>query len=402
MRIYVWLLAVVLLAGCSKSKTNGPEEKPGEEQLDPGNFVSAAAKGNYTAAQMKTVAGLAGYEAAAAMLNYDVSFVKIVYKTTYKGSDIEASGLLAIPKNTLAPPAVISAQHGTAFLKDGPSDFPSAQAFTGFELLASAGFVTVIPDYIGYGASKNIQHPYYDKKYAAAAVTDLLRASAYYLKKQKIAFSERLFLLGYSEGGYVSLAAQEAIERQPVAGFSLKAVAAGAGGYNLGSTMNLIIGSSTYKDPAFLALVLYAYNVTYDWKRPLTDFFQEPYAGRIPALLDGTKNGGEINAQLSSDLKNLFNPGFLSALSGVEGELVFKQAGSDNSLTNWKPESPLRLYHGTADETVPYGTSEEALNSFKAAGAARVTLVPVPGGTHQTAVLPMMMDALPWFQSLDK
>jgi len=402
-RIYVWLLAVVLLAGCSKDKTKGPEEKPEEEQLDPGNFVSATAQGNYTVAQMKTIARLAGYDAAGAVLDYDVNFVKVVYKTTYKGRSIEASGLLAIPKNNLAVFSVISAQHGTAFLTAAaPSDFPSASAFTGFELLASAGFITAIPDYIGYGASKSVQHPYYDKKYAAAAVTGMLKASAYYLKKQKISFSERLFLLGYSEGGYVSLAAQQAIENNPIAGFSLKGVAAGAGGYSVGATMNLIINSTTYKDPAYLALILHAYNVTYDWKRPLTDFFRQPYAGRLGALLDGTSDGSEINAQLNTDLTNLFNPGFISALFDPQGELLFKQAGADNDLTDWKPKTPLRLYHGTADETVPYQTSEGAFNSFKAAGATQVSLVPVPGGTHQTAVLPMMLDVLPWFRSLDK
>lgn len=81
---------------------------------------------------------------------------------------------------------------------DAPSNFPAA--FTGFELFASTGFVTVIPDFIGYGISKDIVHPYYDMQSAGLSVADMLKAVKYYLKTNNRAIKDKLFLLGYSVG----------------------------------------------------------------------------------------------------------------------------------------------------------------------------------------------------------
>lgn len=83
-------------------------------------------------------------------------------------------------------------------------------------------------------------------------------------------------------------------------------------------------------------------------------------------------------------------------------EPVLKQAIQNNSFLNWVPKSPTCLYHGTADVTVYYQTSETTYNRFKAAGATNVEFIPIPNGNHQTSIDLMLANALAWFQSLDK
>ncbi len=296
---------------------------------------------------------------------------------------------------------MLSAQHGTLFNHaDAPSNFPAT--FTGFELFASAGFVTAIPDYIGFGVSENIIHPYYDAQLSGTAVADMLKGVKYYLQKEKINISSRLFLLGYSEGGYVTMAAQKEIETHPEDNLSITAAAEGAGGYDLTGMLSTIATTPIYAEPSYLAFILQSYNTTYDWKRPYTDFFQEPYAGRIPTLLNGTKSQSEINAGLTTSTAALFNPTFLANLQNPTAEPVLKQAIQNNSFLNWVPKSPTRLYHGTADVTVFYQTTVTTYNRFKAAGATNVEFIPIPNGNHQTSIDPMLSNALAWFQSLDK
>lgn len=129
---------------------------------------------------------------------------------------IPVSGLLGIPQNDPKTPSLLSLQHGTIIGSEGaPSNYPNSQAESGLNLIASLGFVTIMPDYIGYGVSKNIMHPYFDKKYSAQSVVGMIKAVKEYLKKQEISVSGRLFLLGYSEGGYTTMAAQQAIETNP-------------------------------------------------------------------------------------------------------------------------------------------------------------------------------------------
>lgn len=398
--VLFFLISVAVSAGCKKKqpvKVDPPDTTPES------NFVSASLIGTYTSTQLKLLAQVVNFEDAIPHIKYDINFIKVIYKTSYKGKEITASGAVVIPKNPAVVPSIISAQHGTTLLEaDAPSNTSGLSNFTGYELLSAAGFITVMPDFIGYGESKNIVHPYYDTQHSGLAVVDMLKAVTTYLKSENTAFNERLFMIGYSEGGYVTMAAQKSIESSPISGLSLKAVAAGAGGYDITSLLNTIISKETYDDPAYLALILNSYNETYDWNRPLTDFFKEPYAGRISGLLDGTKDAVAVNAQLSTNPATLLNSNFYANIQNANEEKVLKSAFSSNSFLDFVPTTATRLYHGTADQKVPYQSSQTTFDRFKASGATKVELILVPGGTNETTVFPMMLSALPWFQSLDK
>lgn len=364
-------------------------------------FVSATSLGTFSKTDLQGLATKTGFGVFAPLATHDVDFYKLIYKTSYKGNLIQASGLLAIPKNVLIPPSLISAQHGTIFnYADAPSNFPNT--FSGFELFASAGYITVIPDYIGYGVSQNITHPYYDKEYSALSVVNMIEAAKYYLQQQKIAISNRLFLVGYSEGGYTTMAAQEEIETNPSHHLTVTAAAEGAGGYDLTTFLSTIADTATYSAPSFLAFMLKSYDDTYDWNRPFTDFFQEPYASEIPSLLDGSKNRQQIDAALTTSTVALFNPVFYANLKDPTKETALKMKIGENSFLTWVPKSPTRLYHGTADEAVPFVTSVVTYNRFKAAGATNVEFYITYGGRHPTTITSMMQIVLPWFASLDK
>lgn len=386
------LILLFVVTGCKKTAAV-PKKIPGQDV-----FVSIMSVGNYSVAQLQTFASSKGYLALVPLIKYDVGFYKLIYKTTYKGKQINASGLLAIPKNTPFVPALVSAQHGTIFTSaDAPSNFPNAS--TGYELVASAGFATAIPDYIGYGSSGNIVHPYYDIQYSGTAVADMIRAAKYYLGIGK-AINNKLFLIGYSEGGYVTMAAQKAIESGSDANLTVTAAAEGAGAYNLTAILSGLITLKTYPDPSFLALTLNAYNTTYDWNRPLTDFFNQPYASAIPQLLDGNHTYSQIIAGLTSSPTALFNPVFYSNVLNPAGEATFKAALAANSFPNWYPKSLTRMYHGTADVLVPYQISQLTYNMFIADGSTKLTLIPIPNGTHETSAAAMTLDAVQWFQTL--
>ncbi|MGI4734712.1 MAG: lipase family protein [Janthinobacterium lividum] len=232
-------------------------------------------------------------------------------------------------------------------------------------------------------------------------MVDMLKAAKYYLQTQGVALNKNLFLVGYSEGGYVTMAAQREIA-SPQHGLTLTAAAEGAGGYDLLGMLTGVATSPTYATPAFLALILQGYNTTYGWNRPLSDSFQAPYAAQLPALLDGTKKREDIDAALTTNPVALFTPAFYAGLTSPSGEPVLKQQLAANSSGSWVPTSPTRLYHGTADESVFYQTLVTTFARFQAAGATKVAFFPIPGGTHQTSIVPMMASALPWLQALDK
>jgi len=393
--LYPVLMFIVLITGCRKDNTDNTPASTNDY------FVSATSLGMFSKTALQSLAVKSGYANFAPIATFDVDFYKLIYKTTFKGNKIQVSGLIGIPKNGTAAPSLISAQHGTMFrFTDAPSNFPNS--FSGYELVASAGYITLIPDFIGYGVSQNIPHPYYDQQSSGLTVVDMIKAAKYYFQQQKITTGSRLFIVGYSEGGYVTMAAQKEIETNASHGLTLTAAAEGAGGYDLNEMLTGIATASTYSAPSFLSLLLRSYDSTYNWKRPYSDFYQEPYATKLSALLDGTKDRSAIDAALSTSTAALFNPSFYASLSDPAKETVMKQQLTANSFLTWTPKSATRLYHGTADEAVFYQTSVSIFNRFKTAGATNVEFVPIPGGTHSTSIEPMMFNALPWILSLNK
>ena len=338
-----------------------------------------------------------GQSAISALLKYDVKTYTLVYSTTYRGSPVEASGLIMVPVGMKDKAPIVSVQHGTTFEKD---EAPSVRGgFQGMEFFASAGYVTIMPDYLGYGKSASLFHPYYDRKHAASTVIDLIKAAKEFLASEDIPVSEKLFLAGYSEGGYVTLAATKEIDTNPVHGLKASAVAVGAGGYDLPEMLKEITTNTYYAYPSYLAFVLMAYNHTYEWNKPLDYFFKERYADALSNYLNGDYSGGYINSRLTTHVPGLFNPVFFEALHNPHGELRLKSALMENSVAGWKTQIPIKMFHGTKDEIIPYQNSEITLDKFRKAGSENVSLTLIQGGTHGNSFERMLRQFIPWFLS---
>jgi alpha-beta hydrolase superfamily lysophospholipase len=391
---YTALLLASLLISC------GDENAANTAEVKDRNFISADSINTLSAIDLKTVASLGGQPDIAALVKHAVTTYKIYYQTTYQGKRIEASGLLYIPQDLTEAAPLISLQHGTTFVKDkAPS---VAMSFTGMEYFGAAGYIAIMPDFIGYGASSELFHPYYDRQHSASAVIDMIKSTKEFLDQEKIQFNEQLFLAGYSEGGYVTLATAAELENNYSGKFAVTAVAAGAGGYDLNQMLDSITTSKYYSYPSYLAFVLMSYNTTYNWNKPLNYFFQDKYAEVLKTYMNGSYDGWQINNRLTTDVTALLNPDFLERLRDPNGERELKDALNKNSVSGWDSALPIRLYHGTRDEIIPYQNSELTLDNFVNAGSENVELKLFEGGTHSNSFIPMLQDVIPWFENMKK
>jgi pimeloyl-ACP methyl ester carboxylesterase len=329
-------------------------------------------------------------------IKYPVSYHRLVYTTTYKGEQISASGAIVIPICPHIAPGIVSFQHGTMFADiDAPSNAVSD------ELPLFNEYVLCIPDYIGYGVSKDIVHPYFIFQTSATAVIDFIKAGKKYLDDNQVLYNpDKLFLSGHSEGGYVTVAVQKELETNPVDGLKVTASAPSAGPYDVEFIGKLIFQNNTYPSPAYLLLILTAYNDYYNWQRPVTDFFQKPYSFFAMSLLNGNLNEDEINQELTTNLTLFIDSAFLNNYRD-DGEREFKQMLLLNSVYNWATKTPTRLYHGTSDNLVPFEVSQKTYESFISNGSdtAVVKLVPLPGIGHD--YIPAYKQILEWFKTFN-
>lgn len=338
-------------------------------------------------------------------LQYGVEVYKITYNTKFEGKDIVASGLVSVPMGEGSFP-VISYQNGTNTLNsNAPSVNPDNELYLLLEFVASTGFIVSVPDYLGFGASASMYHPYYDRKSTVESVTDMLRAVNELVKNYLVITNKKdLYIMGYSQGGWATMELQKYIEENYASEFDLKASASGGGGYDLRYINNYILGQTEYPMPYFIGYIMNSYIKSGKITIPATDIFKSPYSERILTLYDGTKSGEYINAQLTSKTADLFTAEYLSGANTNSKFISVMSSLTNNSRSAWKTNVPTLILHGTEDNYVPPQVSTNIYTDFLTKGvpASLVTLVPIPGAGHNSAIIPTGVASINWFIELSK
>jgi pimeloyl-ACP methyl ester carboxylesterase len=374
------------------------------------HYLASQTKGDITVDKIKTsfnsVVPNSG-NLLSGILHSDVEIQKIVYKTSLNGVGLKASGLVCFPKTSGNYP-ILSFQNGTNTLhKDAPSENPNNENIQLIESLASSGFIVVIPDYIGFGESSTTPHPYLDAKSSTQSILDLIRAARELSKDEKIVAkpTNDLFIFGYSQGGWATLQLQKAIEKEYSSEFNLIASSCGAGPYSLEYMTNYIINENTYPAPYLLAYMVDSYTKIGSISNPASDFFQAPYADKIPTLFDGLHSANEINAQLTTQIDALLTPEFRSSYLTSVKYSAFRSTINSNSVQPWSVSTPTKLFHGTADTDIPLGVSQRMLANFQVkdpANSSKIELVTIPLADHTTAIPVVAIETLNWFLQLKK
>lgn len=385
---FLLMWSLVVLNACNDKDDN--PKPPDEENV---YLKESTAIKTLTREQVLESAGALGPLAGAYVKN-GIKVYKITYNTkNTDGTDITASGALVVPDVT-QPVSMISVQHGT--ITDdasAPSNFGNdTEAALFGAVFGSMGYIIAYPDYIGYGASKDVPHPYEHRASLASASLDMLRAAREFLKGQTaVKWDEKLYVAGYSEGGYATMALQRKIEEEASSEFNLRASSCGAGAYDKTAFMKYIINSPTLGVASYNSLylwVLLTYDRIYKLDKPASYYFKAPYAAQI------AQNGIRVN--INGSFSDVLNDSFKKALNDGTDK-AFLDAIADNDVYNFKPKTPTQLYHGDKDPLVFYFNSVNAYNAMQKLGAANVTFIPVPNGTHSSSVLPFLIGTQAFF-----
>ena len=346
-----WVL-VAALAACG----GGDGEDPGPDQpvvpVNPagaGQLQGATLLGSIAATDIAQALQAQDSRIPDLVPRYDVLAYRLEYTTSdVNGQPIRASGLVGVPaKAPGAASPVLSYQHGTIF-RDSEAPSNNAVASEVALVMASVGYIVLAPDYVGYGASKGAPHPYLLSGPSAAAVVDFLTAAQTWRRQQGVADNGQLFMTGYSEGGYVTLAAHRALQwgNSPHLQ-NLRQVVVGAGPYNVQATMDGLVDVVRQENKVVGALI------NPGFLRHLGGSAQrEVRRALLKALLpndaDVVIDATFIDNFLSDDVPNL------NRLSNVH---------------QWRPTLPVRFYHGKDDRTVPYASAASTVQAMQAQGA---------------------------------
>jgi pimeloyl-ACP methyl ester carboxylesterase len=333
-----------------------------------------------------------------------VTVNKLVYKTEVNGKKIEASGLVCFPAISGEYP-VISFQNGTNTVNAyAPSNFALNTTFQMIEIIASMGYIVVIPDYPGFGESSSIPHPYLVEEPTTTSVVDMFHAvneiDASYMPG--ITIKNEYYLMGYSQGGWATMALHKALETKYSDDFNLAGSACGAGPYDMTYLLKSMIGSSSYPMPVYIGYIINAYKSYNQFTNPVTDILNQPYASRLGSLYNGTLDFESINNQLTTSIPALINPDFISGFDSNARYLSVREAMSRNSIAAYATTKPLLLVHGASDTQVNPQVTEYFYNEMIRAGtsASVVKKEIFPGLDHGDGVFPAVVSGLEFLRSI--
>lgn len=358
------LVLVACLSACGGgSSSNAPVVPPKPVQpADPataGELKAATPLGTIAVADIAAAVAAKDSRVQSLKPVYPVTSYRIEYMTSgVQGEPVRASGLVSIPVKSLGSKSpVLSYQHGTIF-RDAQAPSNNAVASEVSVVMASLGYIVVAADYVGYGVSKGQPHPYLLSAPSAAAAIDLLTAAKTWRSKNSVADNNQLFLVGYSEGGYVTMATHRALQQSNSPHLQqLRLVVPGAGPYNVQATMDSLIDLVRDQYPVLGALINPGF-LQHLGGSAQREVRRQLLKQLLPDDTDVVIDSTFIDNFLSDDVANL------NRLSNVH---------------DWKPNLPVRLFHGKDDRTVPYASSVSTLQAMQQRGAGDlVSLTPCP------------------------
>ena len=421
------LTALVLVAGIAACGAgSGDDESPedpgdggappgrGDLLIDPPVRVTSLSAANFLSGLDEPLRQALLLQAGTPVC--DVAVYKIRYATVDAGNAAtDASGALMVPGGTAdrcrgGRPIVLYA-HGTStesgFDLTRLDDEENAEGLYLAAFFAAQGYIVVAPNYAGYDTSSLAHHPYLVAAQQSNDMIDALSAARSALPVDDASSTTddgRLYVTGYSQGGYVAMATHRALEAQ---GRTVTASAPLSGPYALAAFLDAVFsGQVSDGAPVFGSFLFTAYQQAYgDVYGNPTELFESPYAAGIDALLPSALPRSQLYEQgllpraffsstppepgyagitpatTPGDLAAVFARGFAeehlvtngfrlaylqdaaahpdggwpaitNAAPAANPALPLRQRLAQNDLRNWTPVAPTLLCGGHDDPTV--------------------------------------------------
>ncbi len=317
---------------------------------------------------------------------YRVTYASVVPERGNK--PIVATGLVAVPDIAGDSFPTVSYQHGTVYEKQQVPSFPYQSPETQLMLaqFAGQGYVVIGADYFGMGASKEPEG-YMVKASHQQATYDMLLASRAVLAHLKLS-SGKLFIGGWSQGGFVTMAFLEKLES---AGVKVDAAATASAPVDVAMTLNGFLSFPRKNDASWVnslfILSSFSFENYYGVPGLARALIAEPYYDVArKAYLREPFDAASVPTDLHKLLKaEYFDPLFFA--QSAYGRLV-----AETTAYRWVIKSPVRNFYGEADEAISTGLVQLAMTYQRAMGNGNPAVDAISTGqtshrgTYATAV----------------
>ena len=269
-----------------------------------------------------------------------------------KKNPITLSGKVILPADLKIKRYILVSHYTIAANEEAPSQTFSLEA-----MLVGLGYALIIPDYIGYGITADKVHPYLVLETTAINVLDMYFQVLPFMEAAGVAPEhDDIYLMGYSQGGAVTMGVQHMIETRYADRIKIRRVFAGGGPYDVKATYDKFIETNYASYPCAVPLMTQGVVVGNDLKLNLKTILQPRIYENLDEWINTKKyTTSQINTLIGTQVTDkLLTPVGMDRTSPEISELY--KALTLNSILSysWTPQAPVFIFHSIDDDIVPY------------------------------------------------
>ena len=269
-----------------------------------------------------------------------------------EGNPITLSGKVILPADGKFKRYILVSHYTIAANEEAPS-----QTFSLEGILVNLGYALIIPDYLGYGVTAHMVHPYLVLETTATNVLDMYFQVLPFMQKAGLAPEhDDIYLMGYSQGGAVTMGVQHMIETRYADRIKIRRVFAGGGPYDVKATYDNFIETNYASYPCAVPLMTQGVVKGNHLELDLAKILQPRIYENLDEWINSKKyTTGQLNELIDTHVTDeLMTPIGMDRTSYEISELY--KALTLNSILSysWTPKAPVFIFHSIDDDIVPY------------------------------------------------
>lgn len=305
------------------------------------------------------------------------------WSETPAGDSLLVSGKIYLPKNRQLKGIVVANHYTIATDMEAPSNLFQMDC-----IYALKGYAVVMPDYVGYGLSRDEVHPYLHWRSAARTAIDLLDCMPALLEYYGYSYPNDVVITGYSQGGAVALGVARMLEENPDSQWTIRQVYAGAGPYDPAATYDYCVARDSIGIPGAIPMIVMGLSEAYGLDFQLEDFFREPLLSHYDQWVASKQyTVGQIGQMMGSGRMSVLMPAEVLDRNNALTKQLY-DALLDNSNIGYELHAPAYFMHSTVDDVVPFINSQSLQEHMPA--SAQVEYDFDDYGSHMEGAIPFV------------
>jgi pimeloyl-ACP methyl ester carboxylesterase len=279
-----------------------------------------------------------------------VTFPVAYWSQTPQGDSLLVSGRVYLPKYRILNGIIVANHYTMTADEEVPSNRISMEM-----VYLLKGYAVIMPDYVGYGLSREEVHPYLHWRNAAQTAVDLLNCMPELLDYYGYSYPKDVVVTGYSQGGAVALGVARMIEENyhQENGWSVRKLYAGAGPYDPAGTYLFSMERNEMGIPAAIPLIVMGLNDAYELGFALDEFFLDPLLSNYEDwVVSKEYTVGQINQLMGSTIMSELMTEDALSLDSPQADMLYEVL-LWNSNVGYDLQAPAYFLHSLEDDVVP-------------------------------------------------